>query len=584
MHLQKGFQMKYILRYLSPYRFRILIGSIIKFAGTIMDLVLPWILAHLIDNVVPEGNFGAIVRWGLIMIAAALAGLLGNVRANRIASAVARDVTRSIRHDLFGKIQSLSSAQIDYYTVPSLESRLTSDTYNFHQMVGSMQRLGLRAPILLVGGLLVSAFFQPILTLVIVAVLPFITFLVFRVSSRGIPLYTDSQRAGDDMARVVRENVQGIRVVKALSKEDYENGRFEEVNRTVTRKETRAGVVMAATNPLMTLFLNLGLTIVILTGAYCVNRGIFQCGKIIAFMSYFTIILNAMLSVSRMFVIYSKGVASAARIGEILDAPEELQTEPETGVKSDSAADAQIIFSDVSFSYCGTTSDAVSDIRITVKKGASLGIIGETGSGKSTLIRLLMRFYDVSSGEILIHGRNVKSIPPAELYAKIGAVLQNDMIFEGTIEDNIRFGRNISHEKIVRAAEAAQAASFIEEKAEGYAHMLTYQGTNLSGGQKQRILIARALAGSPDILILDDASSALDYKTDAELRKALRSDTEGMTKIIVAQRVSAVMDCDEILVMERGRIVGRGTDAELRETCGIYREISESQMGGIVVA
>ena len=578
--------MKYILRYLAPYRTRILYGSVIKFAGTIMDLVLPWILAYLIDDVVPEKHIGAIVLWGVVMMIAALFGLLGNVRANRMASSVARDATRCIRQDLFDKIQSLSSSQVDAYTVPSLEARLTSDTYNLHQMIGAMQRLGFRAPILLIGGIAVSAFFQPILTLVIVAVLPFIAFLVFRVSARGIPLYTASQRAVDDLTRVVRENVQGIRVIKALSREAYENDRFDTVNRSVNRRETAAGTVMAATNPLMTLFLNLGLTLVILTGAYCVNRGMFQCGKIIAFMSYFTIILNAMLSVSRMFVIYSKGVASAARIGEILDTPKDLHTEPsdeDSGM--DHAGETEHIrFSDVSFSYLGDCANAVSDINISVKKGASLGILGATGSGKSTLIRLLMRFYDVGAGKILIGGKNIKSIPPSELYTMIGAVMQNDIIFEGSIEDNIRFGRSITHHMVVRAAEIAQASGFIHEKKEGYAHMLTYKGTNLSGGQKQRILIARALAGSPDILILDDSSSALDYKTDAELRNALRRNTAGVTKIIVAQRVSAVMDCDEILVLEEGKIVGRGTDAELRRNCEIYREISESQMGGIVVA
>ena len=303
-------------------------------------------------------------------------------------------------------------------------------------------------------------------------------------------------------------------------------------------------------------------------------------------MSYFTIILNAMLSVSRMFVIYSKGVASAARIGEILDTPKDLHTEPsdeDSGM--DHAGETEHIrFSDVSFSYLGDCANAVSDINISVKKGASLGILGATGSGKSTLIRLLMRFYDVGAGKILIGGKNIKSIPPSELYTMIGAVMQNDIIFEGSIEDNIRFGRSITHHMVVRAAEIAQASGFIHEKKEGYAHMLTYKGTNLSGGQKQRILIARALAGSPDILILDDSSSALDYKTDAELRNALRRNTAGVTKIIVAQRVSAVMDCDEILVLEEGKIVGRGTDAELRRNCEIYREISESQMGGIVVA
>ena len=572
--------MKYILKYLKPYRGRVVFGSVIKFLGTIMDLVLPWILAHLIDDIVPLGDIGKVVLWGCVMVFVALLGFTGNVAANRMASAVARDAAREIRHDLFEKVLSLSGRQIDEYTVPSLESRLTSDTYHVHQLLGQMQRIGFRAPILLVGGLIVTALFEPVLTLVIVALLPFITWIVFRVSLKGIPMYADVQRSNDSMVSVVRENVQGIRVIKALSKKESEKKRFRRVNRELGSKEMTAGITMGVTNPLMTFFLNLGMTGVIIVGAYRVSNGLTEPGKIIAFLSYFTIILNAMLSVSRVFVMYSKGTASANRIGEILDAPEDLvlteDAEPGRGLP------AHISFENVSFSYReGKTQ--LSDISFSVGKGESLGIIGATGSGKSTVIKLLERFYDADSGRIALNGRDVRSIPRDELYAMFGSVMQNDVIFEDTIAENIRFGRDLNDDRIRRAASLAQASEFIERFEEGYEHPLTSRGTNISGGQKQRILIARALAADPEILILDDSSSALDYKTDAELRASLRSLEKRPTTILVAQRVSSLTDCDKIIVLEKGRIAGYGTAEELNETCSIFREIRETQMGGMIV-
>ncbi len=572
--------MKYILKYLKPYQGRVIIGSVIKFLGTIMDLILPWILAHLIDDIVPLGRIGEVVLWGGVMIVVAFLGFFGNVKANRMASAVARDAARNVRHDLFDRILHLSGRQIDAFTVPSLESRLTSDTYNVHQMLGQMQRIGFRAPILLIGGLIVTALFEPVLTLVIIAILPFIGFIVFRVAIKGIPMYADVQKSSDRMVSVVRENVQGIRVIKALSKKESEKARYDHVNRELGKKETAAGLMMGLTNPLMTFFLNLGMTGVILVGAYRISDGLTEPGKIIAFLSYFTIILNAMLSVSRVFVMYSKGTASANRIGEILDAPEDLTVieDPEPG----KGLPAHLCFDHVSFSYT-SCKDQLTDISFSVPRGGSLGIIGATGSGKSTVIKLLERFYDADEGRISIGGRDVRSIPKDELYSMFGSVMQNDVIFEETVAENISFGRDIPPEQIRKAAAEAQASEFIERFEDGYDHMLTSRGTNVSGGQKQRLLIARALAGKPEILILDDSSSALDYQTDANLRKALREREDRPTTILVAQRVSSLSDCDMILVLDEGRIVGYGTSEELLSSCTIFREIRDTQMGGMIV-
>lgn len=571
--------MKKIAAYLRPYLGRMSLGLLIKFIGTIMDLLLPWILATTIDHVVPTKSIPAILLWGGMMVVCSVVALVANIVANRMASRVARDTTRRIRHDLFDKIVRLSCRQVDGFSVPSLEARLTSDTYNLHQMIGMMQRLGVRAPILLLGGVLVTLTLEPVLTLVLLAVLPLIGFVIWRISKKGIPLYGELQKAVDRLIRSVREKASGIRVIKALSKEAYEKERFAAVNQEVVDRETHAAVTMAASNPLMNLFLNLGLTLVIVAGAYRVNDGLTQPGTIIAFLTYFTIILNAMLSITRMFVLYSKGSASAGRIAQVLDTPEDLLLLPEDRRETG----AHIAFEHVSFSY-NKNRNALTDIHFSLARGETLGIIGATGSGKSTLAALLMRLYDPDQGVIRINGINVASLPPEELHTRFGVVFQNDFLMEDTIAGNISFGRGLSEEDIAAAAAYAQAESFIEELEDGYAHRLTARGTNLSGGQKQRVLIARALAARPEILILDDASSALDYRTDARLRRAVGEHFEQTTTIVVAQRVSSVRQADHILVLEEGRMLGFGTHEELMDSCASYREIAESQMGGMADA
>ncbi len=567
--------MKRIFPYLKPYLWAMSLGLTIKFVGTIMDLLLPWLLSYLIDTVVPMRSIPMVLFYGGVMVICSIVAVITNIQANRMASRVARDVTRTVRHDLFQKISLLSCRQVDAFTIPSLESRLTSDTYNIHQVVGRMQRLGIRAPILLLGGIVVTLTLEPVLTLVLLAILPVLGFVVYKISQKGIPLYTRLQQAVDKMVLDVRENAGGIRVIKALSKMDYEKEQFSQVNAEVTKRETTAATVMAASNPLMNLFLNLGLTLVIVVGAYRVNSGLTQPGKIIAFLTYFTIILNAMLSITRMFIMYSKGSASAVRIGEVLDTPEDLTILPEDKIETP----YHITFNDVCFSY-NKTQNNLENISFALKKGETLGILGATGCGKSTIINLLIRFYDVDSGEIRINGQNVNSIPFQQLHQKFGIVFQNDVLFADTISENIAFGRALHSSAIEAAARYAQASGFIDQLEDGLEHPLTARGTNLSGGQKQRVLISRALAAQPEILVLDDSSSALDYKTDAQLRQAIGEHFQKTTTIIVAQRISSVMQADHIMVLEEGRILGYGTHSQLMESCASYREIAKSQMGG----
>ncbi|ARC84835.1 ABC transporter family protein [Clostridium argentinense CDC 2741] len=565
--------MKQIFKYLKPYAFRMSIGLAIKFTGTIVELALPWILSYMIDEIIPLKQVQPILIWGGLMLLCSIIAVAFNIIANRMASKVARDTTERVRNDLFSKIIYLSNNQVDYFTLPSLISRVTSDTYNIHQMLGMMQRIGVRAPILLIGGIIITFTLDPILTLVMISVMPIIFLAVTYVSKVGIPMYSIVQKKIDDFVRVVREDVTGIRVIKALSKEDYEREKFDYRNKAAVEQEKKTGMVMAVLNPVMNLCLNLGTVLVILAGAYRVNSGAIKPGIIVAFLTYVTLILNALLFISRVFTNYSKASASAKRINEILNAEEELVIKDIPKTDNGYA----IEFDNVSFSY-NHKENNLTNISFRIKKGETLGIIGATGSGKSTIVKLLMRFYDVNQGAIKINGQDVRAIDMKVLREKFGVVFQNDFISTDTIFENIRFGRDISEAKIKAAAEYAMATEFIEGKTEGFQTKVAVRGADLSGGQKQRLLISRALAAYPEILILDDSSSALDYKTDASLRKELQNHFKETTTIMIAQRISSIMSADHICVLEDGEIVGYGTHQELIESCDIYREISESQL------
>ncbi len=573
--------MKGILEYIKPYRAFMLLTLFLKFVAAMMDLLIPSLLARIIDDIVPTGQVRLIFLWGGVMLICAVFSVTTNVTANRMAEISAGGMTRRLRHDLFSKVTYLSARQMDEFTVSSAVSRLTSDTYNVNRMLARMQRLGVRGPILLIGGILITMSMEPKLTLVLAMALPFIILIVWIVTKKTIPVYGRQQKVLDEMVRVLQENITGIRVIRALSRTDYEKERYDGVNENLAEIEQRAGRISSASSPLTTLVLNLGLTAVILTGAYLVQKGEAGPGVIIAFLSYFTIILNAMLGITNIFVMCSKGLASMRRIFEIMEAPEEMpvqaaEKEEERGTKREEAA--LVEFRDVTFSY-NKKGDHLSHISFALKKGESLGIIGATGSGKSTIVNLLLRFYDVSGGSIWIDGRRIDTIPYPELRGMFGVVFQNDYLMAASMEENIDFFRGLSREQITEAAGHAQAENFIKEKEGRMDAKVAVRGNNLSGGQKQRIMIARALAAKPRILILDDASSALDYKTDARLRKELHAHFAQTATITIAQRISSIQGADHILVLEDGKSIGYGTHQELLKLCSEYRVIYELQMG-----
>ncbi len=583
--------MKFIFSYLKNYRRLIVIALTIKFTGTLVELSLPYILEHLIDEVAPTKSLSAALFWGMLMVVMALLTRFLNISANRRGTAVAQKVAYNVRRDLFFHSIHLSGSQMDEYGLPSITSRMTSDSYNIQNFVRSMMAMGVRAPILLIGGICITMTMDVGMAAILCIIAPIVTICVVFLSFKGIPLFQRVQQLLDKVIRIMRENITGILVVKALSKEDHEKDRFGKANDDLTKAERTASIVMSLPGPAMNFFLNIGLTLVVLVGAWRVNAGITKPGVILAFLTYFNLILNGAMGLNRIFMMMSKANASAARIEAVIKAPEELVPLPQAEAATPKSQ-GHIVFEDVCFGYSksSTAQQALSfdggqrqlsleNISFQLEKGGSLGIIGATGSGKTTVINLLMRFYDATSGHIFIDGQDIRTYTLQQLRQKFGVVFQNDTIFADTLAQNIRFGRDVSDDQMTQAAQDARAAEFIAEYEDGFQHAAAIAGANLSGGQKQRLLIARALAAQPEILILDDASSALDYKTDAALRKAIREHHSTSTTVIIAQRISSIMTMDKILMLHEGRILGYGTHRELLETCPAYRDIFQAQMG-----
>ena len=569
--------MKTVLGYLRPYAGRAACGVLIKFSAAVLELILPLLLANVIDVLVPARDLPAIWRTGGLMLVLAFGAAAGNILANRMAARVSMEMTRDLRRDLYHQIQHLPCARADRYSASSLVSRLTNDTYNIHQMFDKIQRGGVRAPMLVLGGLTLTFLLEPVLALVqfCVSLLTFLT--IFLVTRRGVPFYGEAQSAVDTVVRILRENAAGVRVIKALASQRREQVRFEQANRRDRAAEERAGRVMALTNPITDLLLNLGLTLVVLVGAVQVNAGAMPAGQIVAFLTYFALIQSATLGIAKVFVRISKGVASARRIRQVLE-------EPPT--QSLSGADVRrpelLGMEGATFSYHGVEPD-LADVSFTLQKGQTLGILGPTGSGKTTLVSLLLRLYDADSGVVWVGGQDVRCQTPRAVQDRFGVAFQSQSLIAGTIYENIAFLRDLPRQDVEAAVDTAQAREFVSRLPQGLDTPLELRGANLSGGQRQRLLIARALAGRPEILVLDNADSALDYQTAARLWAALRRDFPRTTLVIISERVASVRDADCILVLEHGRILASGRHQDLLVSAPRYRKMAELQMGGEAV-
>ena len=566
--------MKSIAKYIKPYWGVILLTMGIKLLASLGELWIPSLMEVMLRRDTLTENLNMAYVYGGLMILCAAFSLTLNILSNRMSASSSGKITKAIRHDLFDKLQSLSARQMDKLTVASAESRLTSDTYNVNQMLARIQRMGIRAPSLLIGGIIMMFTMDAALAMILLALLPIIAVLVILVTKYSVPLHTKQQTVLDKVVRVVQENITGIRVIKALSKTEHEKQRFGKVNKELADVGLKAGLITGATNPVSSLVMRAGLTLVVVLGAFRVNDGVMEPSVIVAALQYFVMIINAMMGVTRIFVMWAKGEASAKRIGEVLETPEDLlvlpQEEPEENAP-------HIEFRNVSFSYTGVGKN-LEDLSFRLEHGQTLGILGATGSGKSTVLNLLMRLYDADSGQVLLDGQDIRTIAPETLREKFGVVFQNDFVTAGDIAGNIRFFRDLDDAALERAAEHAQA-EFIKKREGGMQADVVVRGNNISGGQKQRLLIARALAANPEILVLDDSSSALDYATDAALRRALRENYRNTTTVLVAQRISSLRHADLILVLDDGAVIGMGDHEQLMQTCEEYRIIAQTQMG-----
>ena len=570
--------MKTVLKYAKPHLPIIIFGIMFKAFGAFTDLAIPRLLAVMIDEDIPTGDINRVYRTGAFMLAFALATLILNIMGNRLAAIASSRLAHDLRHDLFVHTLELDTAATDKLGLASLTSRLTSDTYNVAAFFGRMQRMGMRAPMILIGGIIITFTLDVRLALIFLLVLPLVALTVYLVTKKTVPIYKKEQKILDDMVRRVDETASGIRVIKALSKVDFEKSRFGKTATNLSNEEIKEGRISSLTTPVNDLIFYFGFCIVVTLGAILsAAEGSEMSGTLLAFMTYFTMVLNGMLVMSRMFVQMSKAAASAARIEEVLLTERDMQVIPSDAATLESRADEPyIVFDNVSFSYGGRRAD-VNKLSFTLNRGETLGIIGGTGSGKSTVIKLLMRLYDVTEGSIRIGGRDLREIPFDELYSMFGVAYQNDFVPRGTVRENIDFFRARSDSEIERAVDIAQAKDFIDKFDGGLDYEIATRGMNVSGGQRQRLLVSRAVLGDPDILILDDASSALDYKTDAALRSAIKHKVS-TTTIIVSQRVASVRSADKILVLDGGRAVGLGTHDELIKSNLEYRDIAAVQM------
>ncbi len=564
-----------LLKNLFVYKWFVLAVIGLVFVQSMSDLFLPTLMSDIIDKGVVVGNTPYIWKIGGFMLLFAAFGASASVTASYFSSKAAMGFGRDIRRKIFNHVENFSLQDFDHIGTASLITRTTNDITQVQQVVIMLLRMVVSAPIMFVGGLIMALSKDAKLSLVIVATIPVLIGSILIIMYKGIPLFQTVQKRLDRLNLVLRENLTGIRVVRAFNREKEEKVRLQKANRDLTDVSIKVNKIMAFLMPVMMLVMNLTVVSVIWFGGIRIDHGGMQIGDLMAFIQYVMQIMFALVMASMMFVMVPRAAVSAKRINEVLDME---PTFLEEGTKDANQEQGTLEFDQVTFSYPGAEEPALSGISFRARSGEMTAIIGGTGSGKSTLVNLIPRFYDVTSGTIRVNGVDIRESSQDEIRSKIGFVPQKSLLFSGTIAENIRFGKqDASQNEIEHAARIAQADDFINKMEKGYASVITQGGSNLSGGQKQRLSIARALIRKPDIYIFDDSFSALDYKTDANLRKALANETINATVLLVAQRVSSVVDADRIIVLDKGEVAGIGTHQELLKTNEVYQEIVESQ-------
>ncbi len=568
--------MKLIVKYLKKYKLLFLLNTVALLAFTLVELGIPTIMGTMINEGVASQDLSLIKSQGLLLLGVAIFGGLGTILLNYTSSRIATYITRDIRTDMFDKTQELSHSEYNEFGVSSLITRVTSDVYQLQLFVQMLLRMGLHSPFMILISMIMIFRTSGTLALVMSVSIPIIIVIIAIIIKKSNPLSRLQQKLMDTLNRITRENITGVRVIRAFRKDKHETERFKDINEEYASTSIRLFRLMSRAEPLFFFILELSVLAIMWASANLVNAGTLEVGTIMAFLEYQFLALFSLLLFSVVFVMYPRASVSARRIQEVLDADPIIKN-PENGI-TETDSEPSVIFDNVSFAYPDGEANVLQNINFEAKKGETIAFIGSTGSGKSTLINLIVRFFDVTEGRILVNGEDVRNWDLYALRDVVGFIPQKALLFSGSISENIRYGKEYAEDfEVVDSAELASARDFIEEKPHQYEEWLSEGGSNVSGGQKQRLSIARALVRKPDVYIFDDSFSALDYKTDATIRQNLKEEVKDSIMMVVAQRISSIMEADKIIVLNEGQVVGMGTHLELIKTCPIYIEIAKSQ-------
>ena len=568
-----------LARYLRQFKKEVIFGQIFKLTEAVFELIVPLVMAKIIDVGIINKDVTYIFKMGGLMIFLGIIGCSVALAGQYLASKASQGIGTTIRSDIFKHINLLSHAEIDKIGTPSLTTRITNDVNQIQVAVAMFIRIAGRAPFLIIGATVMAISLDLKLSLIFLIIIPLVSFTLYMIMGKSIPFYHLIQKKLDRISLITRENLEGVRVIRAFSKQKSEENRFEEASDDLMKTSINVGKISALLNPLTYIIMNFAIIAIIWFGGIQVESGILTQGQIIAFVNYMTQISLALVAVANLVVIFTKASACDARIYEIFETKPSIIEPSEEKNVVENIDNPKIEFKNVFFSYHKNNEYALTDVSIKIFAGETVGVIGGTGSGKSTLVNLIPRFYDIDKGEILVDGINVKDYKFKTLRMKIGIVPQHAVLFSGTIAENMRWGcENAVISQIEKAIKIAQADEFIQKLQDGYDTKILQGGRNLSGGQKQRLTIARALVPNPQILILDDSASALDFATDAALRKAIKQNTENMTVLMISQRANTIKYADKIIVLDDGEVAGIGTHDELFQTCEVYREICLSQL------
>lgn len=570
--------MKLILHYLKRYKKLLVLNMISVFGFALVELGLPTIIANMIDYGVATQNQSYLYSMWFLAIIISLLGVGGTILLGYCCAKISTSITRDIRNDIFTKVQTFSPHEFNHFGISSLITRTNNDAFQIQMFINVILRTALLTPVMVVVSFVMTLTTSLDLSLIIAATLPVVVIGVIIVAKVSEPMSQKQQSSLDRLNRITRENLSGLKVIRAFGNDDYEQERFNETNNAFTKYTKNIFKLMTLTQPVFYLLMNIATLLIFYVASQMIDAQTLQVGKLVAFQDYLFHAMFSMMLFCSVFVMYPRASVSAKRIQEVLKTTAHIHDE-QNEFKPVDMQKHSLYFDHVTFVYPGSEEAVLKDISFEAHEGETVAFIGSTGSGKSTLINLIPRFYDVSCGEIVLDGVNVKEYPVETLRNKIGFIPQKAMLFTGTIADNLKYGKeDATKEELIHAAKVSQSYDFIMEKENNFDEMITESATNVSGGQRQRLSIARALIKKPEIYIFDDSFSALDFKTDAVLRKALKEETKQSIVLIVAQRISTIMDADRIIVLDEGRVIGQGTHRELLQSCPIYHEIASSQL------